>query len=748
MKIAVMTWFHYDNYGTVLQAAALSRVLKGYGHQVDIIDYFPGDRCLVLPEKKWSRRLFRQWVDSRSASRDPVITTQVSGERFDAFRAAELTMTHYCGTMTDLEALNDEYDAFVCGSDRIWLAMNFDPHFYLDFVRDPKRMIAFAPSILDTGWIDPYILEKMKQLISRFEHLSVREEGGRRYLAEAFGEKTKELADPTLLVDAQDWGSMVQLPGQEQDQYLLVCFQGENRSYFDAAEKLASRLGLTVRIIPIHASDLKRSGVVEGEIGPVDYISEIRNADYICTDSYHGIVLSLVFQKQFCCFERYTARDELPMNARVSHILNSVGLKERLYDNDAPLERYLTPIDYIPVNYKLDALRIKSREFLKNALDQVEEYVHSLVPAKRHILQGYTLCSGCGACTTACAQSAIRISMNGQGFYEAVVDEEKCVRCELCRNVCPFQGEENGVTIAEGRLLTYSDEEEQMLTHASAGGLSGRLAALALAGGRAVGGCVFDETAQIARHILIRPDEEAQTMEAMQGSKYMQSEFSAFLQQAAAYEGPLTIFATPCQIAGARRILYNRTDVRYVEIACGGVPSYHVYEKYKQSFKKGRNKLNTDTFALTVRYRQLPGQERYVRVTDGNNERVIASRRDLLGRIMKSAQAFCETCYDCRWRTRSDADLRIGDFASDEYMDSRFSSVIVLTPEGKKMLDELMVEGYWEGLHKKDLMEFLTDNPSDNPPRPVFYEELMGKLQSEKTSLARIVNEYVKPLEN
>ena len=105
MKIAVMTWFHYDNYGTVLQAAALSRVLKGYGHQVDIIDYFPGDRCLVLPEKKWSRRLFRQWVDSRSASRDPVITTQVSGERFDAFRAAELCFfpsqdPHFCFPIT------------------------------------------------------------------------------------------------------------------------------------------------------------------------------------------------------------------------------------------------------------------------------------------------------------------------------------------------------------------------------------------------------------------------------------------------------------------------------------------------------------------------------------------------------------------------------------------------------------------------------------------------------------------------
>ena len=750
MKIAVMTWFHYDNYGTVLQAAALVRTLKGYGHQVDVIDYFPGSRCLVLPEGSRRRRMVRTWQKNRKNRRDPVITTQISGEKFDRYRSSELTLTHYCATLADLEALNDEYDAFVCGSDRIWLPMYFDPHFYLDFVKDPERMIAYAPSILDTGDIDPFIRKKMEQLIGRFRHMSVREENGRKYLDEAFGEKTMELADPTLLVDASDWGSMVQLPGEEQDHYLLACFQGENKTYFDAALKLAQRLNLSVRIIPIHASDLYRIGAIEGEIGPVDYISEIRNADYVCTDSYHAIVLSLVFQKQVCCFERYTQREKLVLNARVRHILDSVGLADRLYDTDASLERYLGQIDYIPVNYKLDALRIKSREFLQNALEQVEEHVRSAVPGRRHVLEGYSLCSGCGACMAVCPRQAVSVERNAKGFYEARIDEGKCEHCELCRNVCPFQGEEEGVTVAEGVLRSYCDEDNEVRETASAGGLCARLAELALAQGRAVGGCIFEEASQRGVHILVTPQDDPALLGGMRGSKYMQSDFSAFLKQAAAYEGPMTIFAAPCQIAGARRVLYKRDNIRYVEITCSGVPSYHVFEKYRDSFRKGRNRLNTENFELAVRYRQLPSQGSFIRVTDGTNERIITSRKDLFSRIMQSREAFCETCYDCRWRNRSDADLRIGDFVKDSYSQAETptsSSVIILTENGKKMLDELMIEGYWEGLHKEDLVSYLTEHPEGNPPRPVFYEELMEKLADEKTSLGKIVNEYVKPLE-
>ena len=70
-----------------------------------------------------------------------------------------------------------------------------------------------------------------------------------------------------------------------------------------------------------------------------------------------------------------------------------------------------------------------------------------------------------------------------------------------------------------------------------------------------------------------------------------------------------------------------------------------------------------------------------------------------------------------------------------------------MTPEGRQLLNHLMTEGYWEGLHKLSMEEYLTKMPGINPPRPVFYEELSEKFQDEKMSLHKIINEYVKPFE-
>ncbi len=747
MKIALMTWFHYDNYGTVLQAVCMCRALRKMGHLVDVIDYFPGGRSLTLPVQADRGRIVRE-LRSRRRSADTPVTTQISGEAFERFRKENLTFTRFCGTMTDLERLNEEYDCFLCGSDRIWLPMQFDSHFYLDFVKDPARMIAYAPSIFDTGNIDRDVLEQMGALIRRFQHLSVREEVGRKFVQEAFERKTQELADPVLLIDADDWEGTLQLPGQEEEHYLFVMFQGKNRTYHDAAARLAGRLGLSLKILPVCESDMNRPGAVGDSVSPMQFAAMIRNADYICTDSYHATLLAILFQKEFCCFEQFTAREELTMNTRLVHILKAVGLSERMYDRDASLERYLEKIDYIPANYKLDALKLKSREFLKNALDEVAHAAKADQKEKQHILQGYSLCSGCGACMAACEQNAITVTMDERGFYTARVREEACVHCEKCCMVCPFRGEAPGKTIAEGRLLSYRDEEETMTENASAGGLAGRLAWMLHEQGVTLAGCAYDEDGQHAVHILVRPEDDQQTLARLQGSKYQQSDFAGIWNLLKEQTGPVAVFGTPCQIAGAKRVFSQRDDVYYIEIACSGVPSYLLYEKYRDWFG-GRRRMNAETFALTVRYKQLPQSGNYVRVTDGVTEKVISGKKDSFSRMMESGECFCEACYDCRWRELSEADLRIGDFQKEKLsvndMDS--SSVICMTERGKELLDRMMIAGYWEGLHKADILSYLADHPAHNPAKPVFYDRLFERLADDRTSLVRIVNEYVKPLE-
>ena len=801
MKIALMTWFHYDNYGSVLQAAALRRVLQSYGHSVDVIAYFPGERMISIPVKGHRSEYARKRIRAK-VSRNPVITSAVSGEAFETFREKNFTFTAPCETLTDLEELCAHYDAFVCGSGQIWHPKHFDPRFFLDFVRDPQRMIAYAPSILPVRGADPYVLEQMKELIGRFLYISVREESGRKFMSDAFATTAMELADPTLLIEPDDWDGSLQITGNEEqpgERYMLVLLEGVNRTHRDAAAKLASRLLLSRIIIPIHESDLKQEDVIQDAVGPAQLVSLIRNANYVCTDSYHATALAIVFQKEFCCFDRYAMYDRAELNERVHDLLDALGLQSRLYNPETSIEQYIKPIDYIPVNYKLDAFKSRSRAFLKDSLEKVASHVAMSVTVPKHVLQDHELCTGCGACVGVCAGQAIRVEMTKEGFYRAIVDEEKCSLCEACRSVCPFDGPGDVIPVPMGSLLTYQDEQSEFREGCSAGGAAARLAWLLKRKGYAVAGCALGEEDGMAAHVLIYPDEPDEKLETLKGIKLMTSnmmplyeqllglgrgedakEAQGDVQQAAGEdEGtlsnaeagkekefvevpvaskekesveepvaseekepveeptaseekeaveeptaseekefrekpdvsrlPLAIFATPCQIAGARALLKGRQDVVFIEIECPGVPS---------------------ALLRTKRYRSgIFGK----------------SAEDALLEALGSGLFYNEACYSCRWRRVVAGDIRIGSAGVGDDLMSRQNYVTVMTDRGRELINDLLISGFWEGLHKKNMREEMTKIIRDNPPLPAFYAQAFAKLKEERTSLNRMLKDYVRP---
>ena len=887
MKIAIMTRFHQDTYGTVLQAAALRLVLGKMGHEAYIIQYIPEGSVVTLPSDTVQEQLAWAVKQSRMDDRDPVLSGPDLSDAFSCFRDRFLRMTSFCATLSDLEALNESYDAFICGSDQIWYPEYFDSHYYLDFVEDPERMVAYAPCILEADQIDPCIKHQMKKLISRFIHLSVREQDGRRLLDAQFGEKTEEVADPLLLIEDGQWDTL--LAGQsetdstKEEPYLLAFFQGNHRTYWGAAQKLADRLKLNLRIIPWHVSDLTRDGAVRECVDPLRFVSLIRGASYICTDSFHATALSIRFRKEICCFDRYTERGQLWQNARIIHILDAVGLSERRYDSEAPLERYLKEIDYVPVNYKLDALLLKSRQYLETSLKEVEQFNSGRAVKTKHVLEGYSLCCACGACLAVCPKKAVRIEYDEQyAGCRAFVDERKCIRCGECAAVCPFRNEVNGMSLTLGSFFSYLDDEALDAIHidvhkigmteendrkqiterevqsanasgvkisedavtgteaeetgakdrlkteenkpenaekeetgtedtktediktadpgtedikaadpetedietknteeadievkgtetkdteaknaetadtaaddyrtedaetdqfrtekvtredaetaadgqkyeSSAGGLAYRLAVLLHAGGITVAGCVYDEETKRAHHVVVRPSEPASKLEAFRGDKYHQSNFSEIWEDLPDNEEPVAIFGTPCQIAGAYRVLKQRSRIYYIEISCQGLPSGLLHQKYERTSKKKRWLI----------FRQLPPIEEILR-------------------FAKLGGCYLETCYECRWRDVSPADLRIGDLREDfpgRRGKDGSSTVISLTDHGKELLRMLMLSGYWEGLHREELSSYLMVHSFANPVKPVFYDELMEKLRDDKVSMKRILHEYAKPFE-
>ena len=196
MKIALLTWFHFSNYGTALQVYALTSVLRGMGHQVDVINYKPGffkPRTL----QDMSPRSVAKWVKGKLVGESvgsPYYKSYEDPEReelFASFISEHLSFTSECRTLSDLCDLNGKYDAFVCGSDQIWSPNNFNPRYFLDFVASADKMIAYAPSIGLGHIADGYVAEQMKELIGRFKHLSVREAQGAALIRELTGAEAR-----------------------------------------------------------------------------------------------------------------------------------------------------------------------------------------------------------------------------------------------------------------------------------------------------------------------------------------------------------------------------------------------------------------------------------------------------------------------------------------------------------------------------------------------------------------------------
>ena len=170
-KIAIMTWWHYRNFGTALQARALMEVIRR-DYFCDLINYIPNGKMVTRFNGFFKDYAWRILKKLRKLTQ----ITEIERERkFQDFFNSFASFTDKCETSSELYRLNDQYSAFVCGSDQIWTPLHFNPKYFLDFVQDENKLVAYAPSIGVDCIADKDIKIYMGKLISRFSHLSVRE---------------------------------------------------------------------------------------------------------------------------------------------------------------------------------------------------------------------------------------------------------------------------------------------------------------------------------------------------------------------------------------------------------------------------------------------------------------------------------------------------------------------------------------------------------------------------------------------
>lgn len=343
MRIGLLTYHHSANYGAVMQSYATCRALKELGHEVEFLNF--------------------QQDEKRSNSS---IIFYFKIKAFDRFMTAFYPIeTMILQSMDDLNAIASNYDCLVVGSDQVWnpeISKNKCLAYFLDFGGSDIRRISYASSFGISKWPEQYqnLLPSISASLRKFHGLSVREETGKYLLENLFNLSSQVVLDPTLL--HTDYN---EITGNIVNNDDVICYLlNRTKLQLEKTIKLSKSLGKTPKMISTIRPTLGFKYVYPPSIE--DWIKYIAGANFVITDSFHGLAFSLIYNKQFIVISPNNGK-----NSRLKDLLKSVGLQDRYFDeNDTILYSELQnrKIDYDEVNSKLNILKDISWNYLRNAL--------------------------------------------------------------------------------------------------------------------------------------------------------------------------------------------------------------------------------------------------------------------------------------------------------------------------------------------------------------------------------------------
>ena len=382
-KAGLCVRYDCNNFGSMLQILATQKAIKQFGWDYEIICY---DKRTPLFYLTNVTRLFNPYFmkgkietfdKNRKLKGFPEIQkgNQIRNRRIDDYRKTYIGpySVVYKG-YSSLVNGTVNYDVIIVGSDQLWTPAGIKSKFYnLLFVPDNIRKISFATSF-GVGEIPNSQKKMTAQYLERIEYLSVRETRGAEIVKSLTGREATVALDPTLLFTGDEWREIFPVNRLIDEPYILAYFLGSNEEHRDAVEELKKATGIKVVTIPFMdvfvERDLCFGDIRLFEVGPIEFLNLIRGADYICTDSFHGTVFSILNHKQFITFNRTNSNDKQTRNSRIDSLFELLNLEKRRYQLGMKLKEALDqPIDFIDVDRKLAQLRKETLGFLDSALN-------------------------------------------------------------------------------------------------------------------------------------------------------------------------------------------------------------------------------------------------------------------------------------------------------------------------------------------------------------------------------------------
>lgn len=382
--LGVCLKYTQNNYGSKLQALATVKLFEDFGIDYEIIRYNKKTiRFLIKSIPRCFNWVFLndRYLQIQRAvefKRHPEIKKQVD-IRNEAFNSFDVHFQNHFSTIYgSYEELKNEcgkrYDKVITCSDQLWSPSALGSGFYnLMFAPDETLKISWASSfgVKSIPW---YQKGRTKNYLNRIEHISMRENSGAEIVKQLTGKDVPVLMDPVFVFNKEEWNSFVETQKPEWEDYIFCYFLGDNPEHRLAAKKLSEKTGkkiVTLRHLDCYVSEDEKFGdFAPYDVDPVRFLNILRNATYICTDSFHGTAFSVIFEKKFMVFDRYNSKSSNSKNTRIDSVCANLGLKNRRFTNVSDVaDLMVQDIDYDEVTKKVEQYREHTKQYLKEALE-------------------------------------------------------------------------------------------------------------------------------------------------------------------------------------------------------------------------------------------------------------------------------------------------------------------------------------------------------------------------------------------
>lgn len=358
MKIGIITYHRSYNYGALLQAIALRKVLSDMGHEVTFIDYWPAYHRNVYALFSFHWLLSRRGVKGKFEYLiSCIINWTWRKKRKDHF---EKFIAEYIDPFTS--SVDEIYDVIVHGSDQIWrkqpIINKYNPVYFGKHQIRTRKRLSYAASmgILPEKDSDK---QEIKSLLSNLDYISVREQNLLDLVKSLGYSVAHQDIDPTLLLPSDDWVNMFNLKKKSGEKYAIY-YKMKNSFDISQLQKFASAKGLNLKIIYSKAIGQETDSDIT-TANPIQFLELLYNADFVFTSSFHGLAFSLLFHKPFLA--SFTNNGE-----RAVSLLQSLDLSEYLILPKVEIPAQINEINYDRVESKLFLLRTSSMNYLESVV--------------------------------------------------------------------------------------------------------------------------------------------------------------------------------------------------------------------------------------------------------------------------------------------------------------------------------------------------------------------------------------------